>query len=54
MQGVAGRWLGVRAPFLLGAVILAVVGLLALFAVNNHTIHAARIAAETASPINDA
>jgi hypothetical protein len=46
--------LGVRAPFLLGALILAVSGLLALPVVNNRTIQAARIAAEAAPSTRDA
>jgi hypothetical protein len=37
LGGVAGRTLGLRAPFLLGATVLTTVGLLALPIVNNRT-----------------
>jgi MFS family permease len=48
LGGVAGRPLGLRAPFLLGAAVLTTVGLLALPIVNNRTVHRARMhAAET-------
>ncbi len=54
LGGVVGRALGVRAPFLLGAAVLAAAGLLALPMVNNRTIRAARIAAAEASSTNHA
>jgi hypothetical protein len=53
LGGVVGRALGVRAPFLLGAAVLATSGLLALPVVNNRAIQAARIAAETAPQASD-
>ncbi|HEY2960216.1 MAG TPA: MFS transporter [Actinomycetota bacterium] len=49
LGGVVGRTLGVRAPFLLGAAILAASGLLALPVVNNRSIQAARVAAAEGS-----
>ncbi len=54
LGGAVARTLGLRAPFLLGAAVLAAAGLLALPVVNNRTIQAARVAAEAAPPINDA
>src|SRR6266498_2300018 len=54
LGGAGARTLGLRAPFLLGAAVLAAAGLLALPVVNNRTIQAARVAAEAAPPINDA
>jgi MFS family permease len=54
LGGVVGRTLGLRAPFLLGAAILAAARLLALPVVNNRTIRAARIAADAAPPTSDA
>jgi hypothetical protein len=49
LGGVLGRTLGLRAPFLLGAAIVATAGLLALPAVNNRTVQAAYAAAAEAS-----
>jgi MFS family permease len=54
LGGVAGRILGVRAPFLLGAAILGATGLLALPVVNNRAVRAARIAAGAAPSAIDA
>jgi MFS family permease len=54
LGGVVGRIFGVRAPFLVGAVVLAATGLLALPVVNAGTVRAARIAAGPARPGNDA
>jgi MFS family permease len=50
LGGVLGRTLGLRAPFLIGAAVLAATALLALPWVNNRTVHAARIAAGVAPP----
>jgi MFS family permease len=50
LGGVLGRTLGLRAPFLIGAAVLAMTALLALPLVNNRTVHAARIAAGVAPP----
>jgi MFS family permease len=54
LGGVVGRMFGVRAPFLVGAVVLAATGLLALPVVNAGTVRAARIATGPARPGNDA
>lgn len=54
LGGVLGRTLGLRAPFLLGAAVLAVTALLALPLVNNRTVHAARVAAGVAPSTGDA
>jgi predicted MFS family arabinose efflux permease len=54
LGGVVGRMFGVRAPFLVGAVVLAATGLLVLPVVNASTVRAARIAAGPARPGNDA
>ena len=48
LGGVLGRTLGLRAPFVVGAVVLAVVALLALPAVNTRSVEAARVQARTA------
>jgi hypothetical protein len=53
LGGVAGRILGVRAPFLLGAAILGTTGLLALPVVNDRAVRAARIAAGATPSISD-
>jgi MFS family permease len=50
LGGVVGRMFGVRAPFLVGAVVLAATGLLALPVVNASTVRAARMAAGPARP----
>jgi MFS family permease len=50
LGGVVGRTLGLRAPFLIGAAVLAMTAVLALPLVNNRTVHAARIAAGVAPP----
>jgi hypothetical protein len=42
---VLGRTLGLRAPFVFGAVVLAVMALLALPAVNTRSVEAARVQA---------
>ena len=47
LGGVLGRTLGLRAPFVVGAVVLAVVALLALPAVNTRSVQAARLQART-------
>jgi hypothetical protein len=49
LGGVLGRTLGLRAPFVFGAVILAAMALLALPAVNTRSVEAARIQATAAS-----
>jgi MFS family permease len=54
LGGVLGRTLGLRAPFLFGAAVLAVTALLALPLVNNRTVHAARVAAGVAPSTGDA
>jgi MFS family permease len=46
LGGVAARTLGLRAPFLLGAAVLAAAALMALPAVNHRAVAAARVAAE--------
>lgn len=46
LGGVVARTLGLRAPFLLGAAVLVLAALMALPAVNNRTVEAARAAAE--------
>jgi hypothetical protein len=53
LGGVVGRTLGLRAPFLLGAAIVATAGLLALPAVNNRSVQAAYAAATEASSISN-
>src|SRR5262245_54969342 len=53
LGGVVGRALGLRAPFLLGAAVLAVTGVLVLPVVNDRTIQAARVAAQAASSTHD-
>jgi MFS family permease len=45
LGGVLGRTLGLRSPFVVGAVVLAVVALLALPAVNTRSVEAARVRA---------
>jgi MFS family permease len=47
LGGVLGRTLGLRSPFVFGAVVLAVVALLALPAVNTRSVEAARVQART-------
>jgi predicted MFS family arabinose efflux permease len=54
LGGVAARALGLRSPFLLGAAVLVVAVLLTLPAINNRTVHAARIAAAATPPPGDA
>jgi predicted MFS family arabinose efflux permease len=49
LGGVLGRTLGLRAPFVFGAVVLAIVALLALRAVNTRSVEAARLRAHTAA-----
>ncbi|HZD00816.1 MAG TPA: MFS transporter [Actinomycetes bacterium] len=49
LGGVLGRTLGLRAPFVVGAVVLAVVALLALPAVNTRSVETARVQARTAA-----
>jgi predicted MFS family arabinose efflux permease len=49
LGGVLGRTLGLRAPFVFGAVVLAVVALLALPAVNTRSVEAARVQARAAA-----
>jgi MFS family permease len=49
LGGVVGRTLGLRAPFVLGAVVLAVMALLALPAVNTRSVEAARLQARAAA-----
>jgi predicted MFS family arabinose efflux permease len=49
LGGAIGRTLGLRAPFVLGAVVLGAVGVLVLPIVNNRAIQAARIAAAAAA-----
>jgi MFS family permease len=46
LGGIVGRALGVRAPFLLGAALLAACGVLVLPVVNDRAVQAARVAAE--------
>jgi MFS family permease len=46
LGGLLGRAFGLRAPFLVGGVLLVAIGLLALPLVNNRTVQAARAAAE--------
>lgn len=53
LGGVLGRTLGLRAPFLFGAAVLAVTALLALPLVNNRTVHVARAAVGPASSAGD-
>ena len=48
LGGLLGRAFGLRAPFLVGGVLLVAIGLLALPLVNNRTVQAARVAAEAA------
>jgi MFS family permease len=45
LGGVLGRTLGLRSPFVLGAVVLVVVALLALPAINTRSVEAARVQA---------
>jgi MFS family permease len=47
LGGVVARTLGLRAPFLLSAAVLVLAALMALPAVNNRTVAAARAAAES-------
>lgn len=54
LGGVTARALGLRSPFLLGAAVLVVAVLLTLPAINNRTVHAARIAAAATPPSADA
>jgi MFS family permease len=49
LGGVLGRTLGLRAPFVFGAVVLAVMALLALPAVNTRSVEAARVQARAAA-----
>jgi MFS family permease len=54
LGGVAGRTLGLRAPFLLGAAVLTTtVGLLALPIVNNRTVHRTRMHAAERNPTSE-
>jgi MFS family permease len=53
LGGVAARALGLRSPFLLGAAMLVAAVLLTLPAINNRTVHAARIAAAATPPSAD-
>jgi MFS family permease len=50
LGGVLGTTLGLRAPYLLGGVLIAVTGLLALPAVNDRTVAAARRLAAPPAP----
>jgi predicted MFS family arabinose efflux permease len=54
LGGVTARALGLRSPFLIGAAVLVVAVLLTLPAINNRTVHAARIAAATTPPSGNA
>jgi MFS family permease len=49
LGGVLGRTLGLRAPFVFGAAVLAVTALLALPAVNTRSVEAARVQARAAA-----
>jgi Transmembrane secretion effector len=49
LGGVLGRAFGLRSPFVVGAVVLAVVALLALPAVNTRSVEAARVQARAAA-----
>jgi MFS family permease len=51
LGGVLGRTLGLRAPFVAGAVVLVVMALLALPAVNTRSVEAARVQARAASGV---
>lgn len=49
LGGVLGRTLGLQAPFVFGAVVLAVMALLALPAINTRSVEAARVQARAAA-----
>jgi MFS family permease len=53
LGGVAGRALGLRSPFLLGAAVLALAALAAMPAINNRTVQAARLAAGVGPPAGE-